>query len=305
MPPPIRVWLVCLGSLLRLILTPVWLSFFVLLLVFPQWWGSLERLSRPAPHVPPRSIPVLAIPMMVTRGATLLATLAALDVHVDTLLLCSSAPGAPEIECVADEVAELAARGALPVGDVRVVFPRAGRAGGSPGPVYGVSECWNALAREAFSMDAARVPWALVMNDDVGFSTGTLGVSVAAVWESYKGKSLLLANDGLPGVGYAFSAFALTREGFAALGSFDENFFPAYFEVRSLPSMALIHPPPAPSLLSSRLQNFVFFFEYPPTPHRTATTSGGLTCCLRFLGSTSPGCAYCTPSKSTSPHPLR
>lgn len=299
MTPPIRVWLVWLGSLLRRILTPAWLSSFVLLLVFPQWWGSLERLPRPAPHVPPRSIPVLAIPMMVTRGATLLATLAALDVHVDTLLLCSSAPGAPEIECVADEVAALAARGALPVGDVRVVFPRAGRAGGAPGPVYGVSECWNALAREAFLMDAARVPWALVMNDDVGFSAGTLGVSVAAVWESYKGKSLLLANDGLPGVGYAFSAFALTREGFAALGSFDENFFPAYYEVRSPPT-----PPPHPhSLLSLRLP-FVFV-KYPPTPHRTATTSGGLTCCLRFLGPTSPGCAYCTPSTSTSPHPLR
>ena len=228
--PPVRAQLLRVLSLLRRFLTPVWLSLLVLLVAAPQWWGSLDRLPRPALQAPPRSIPVLAIPMMATRGATLMATLAALDVRVDTLLLCDSAPGVPEMEFVSDEVTLLAKSGALPVGAVRVVPPR-----GAAGPVFGVSECWNALAREAFSMDAARVPWMLVMNDDVGFSGGTLAVSVAAVWESYKGKSLLLANEALPGVGYAFSAFALTREGYAELGPFDENFYPAYYEVRLPP----------------------------------------------------------------------
>ena len=214
-----------LASALRLLLHPALLSSLVLLLAAASWRSSTARL--PLPTSPHAHIPVLAIPMSATRGATLLATLAALDVRVDTLLLCDSAPGVPELGCVAGEIGALAARGALPIGTVRVVYPRF-----AAGPVFGVSECWNALAREAFAMDAARTPWAFVMNDDVGFPPGTLGVAVAAVWEMHPGKSLLLANDGLPGVGYAFSAFALTREGYSALGPFDENFFPAYYEVR-------------------------------------------------------------------------
>jgi len=230
LPPPLRP----LASLLRRVLTPVWLSLaLLLLLALPSWWGALARLPLPPPHA--RGVPVLAIPMSATRGATLLATLSAIDVRVETLLLCDSAPGVPELECVAAEVAARAARGELPVGEVRVVFPRGGAqqgSGAAAGPVYGVSECWNALAREAFAMEDARAPWMLVMNDDVGFSEGTLAVSVAAIWGAFKGKSLLLANDGLPGVGYAFSAYALTREGYAALGPFDENFYPAYYEVR-------------------------------------------------------------------------
>ena len=226
-------------ALLRAVCTPSALALLVLALAAPSWWGSIERLPKPAPSA--RGIPVLAIPMSARRGATLLSTLSALDVRVDTLLLCDSAPGAPELECVAGEVAARVARGELPVGEVRVVRPAAGLNGGSAGPVYGVSECWNALARGAFGMEEARAPWMLLMNDDVGFSEGTLGLSVAAAWEAYKGRSLLLANDALPGVGYAFSAYVLTREGYAALGPFDENFYPAYYEVRN--SAPLAAPP--------------------------------------------------------------
>jgi len=97
------------------------------------------------------------------------------------------------------------------------------------GPVFGVAECWNAMAEEAFNV--RKVAWAFIVNDDVGFTQGSLGQTVEEVWRGHASHSLLLANEGLPGVGYAFSAFVLTRTGYLALGKFDENFFPAYYEV--------------------------------------------------------------------------
>ena len=293
-PPPTAAY-----ALLRLATPPPphLLTLVLLVLTSLSWLHSSGRTPQPNPALYPRHIPVLAIPMSVTRGATLLSALAALDAPVDTLLLCDSAPGVPELGCVAGEVEDMVANGTLPVKRVRVVTPSGG---GAPGPVYGVSECWNALARDAFQGGGEETPWMVVMNDDVGFSWGTLRRAVAAAWEGYKGKSLLLANDGLPGVGYAFSAFVLTREGYRSLGAFDENFFPAYFEVRR-------------ALCAARTRLLVHGFCLPfpsPTPEpchcRIATTFVARTFWLHcYPGLSSPNSTCSTPSKNTCPPPPR
>jgi len=202
------------------------LALLVLLATCGAWaWDHLRRPTHS--DFFPTTVPILAIPTSPGRGPSLLATLHSLEVPVDLLLLCNSAPGVPELGCILEEVQALVDSGGLPcVRRVKVVQPGVkGR-----GPVFGVAECWNALAEEAFVAQGA--PWAMVANDDVGFVAGAMAASVEEVWRRHGGHSLLLANEGLPGVGYAFSAFVLTRAGYRALGKFDENFFPAYYEVR-------------------------------------------------------------------------
>jgi hypothetical protein len=108
-----------------------------------------------------------------------------------------------------------------------------------------VAECWNAGVDAALADEALRAPWVLVMNDDVGMPQGALGAAVEETWRTHQRHSLLLAHEGLPGAGYAFSAFVLTRAGRAALGSFDENFFPAYYEVRARGGRAAVRRAPA------------------------------------------------------------
>ena len=184
----------------------------------------------------PAHIPVLAIPTSPGRGPSLLATLHSLESRVEVLLLCNSAPLVPELQCVLDEVALLAEAGELNIGRVRAITPPR-----APGPVYGVAECWNAMVDLAFEDLGA--PWVLVMNDDVGLPAGALGAAVEETWRTHQRHSLLLAHEGLPGVGYAFSAFVLTRAGRAALGSFDENFFPAYYEVSAPPALRTLLQP--------------------------------------------------------------
>lgn len=232
------------------------LALLVLLVACGAWgWDHLRRPTHS--DFFPTTIPILAIPTSPGRGPSLLATLHSLEVPVDLLLLCNSAPGVPELGCILEEVKALADSGGLPaIHRVKVVQPVGikGR-----GPVYGVAECWNALAEEAFVAQAA--PWAMIANDDVGFVAGALAVSVEEVWRRHSGHSLLLANEGLPGVGYAFSAFVLTRGGYRALGKFDENFFPAYYEVRAWLTLVTRCPPP-------------FFYAYflPSCHHSTPPT---------------------------------
>ena len=204
---------------------PCALALLILLVTAVTWEVAPARRG----HDPalPTHIPALVIPTSPGRGPSLLATLRSLESRVEVLLLCNSAPQVPELQCVLEEVALLAAQGELNIGRVRVVTPRA------PSPVYGVAECWNAGVDAALADEALRAPWVLVMNDDVGLPQGALGAAVEETWRTHQRHSLLLAHEGLPGAGYAFSAFVLTRAGRAALGSFDENFFPAYYEVRA------------------------------------------------------------------------
>jgi hypothetical protein len=234
----------CLPLCTRL---PCALAVLVFLVTLVSW--DLAPGRRAVDPRLPTHIPALLIPTSPGRGPSLLATLHSLESRVDTLLLCNSAPQVPELQCLLQEVTLLAQAGELNIGSVRIVTPS-----GAPGPVYGVAECWNAMVDSAFQ--EAAVPWLLVMNDDVGMPQGALGAAVEETWRTHQGHSLLLAQEGLPGVGYAFSAFVLTRAGRAALGSFDENFFPAYYEVRPCaappfflprtPSALTLFPPPAP-----------------------------------------------------------
>jgi hypothetical protein len=98
------------------------------------------------------------------------------------------------------------------------------------GDFVGLSECWNAVLDDA--LVRAREPWVLVLNDDVGFEPGVLAVGVAAAWARHATHAAVFVNSNEPGMagGNLFSAFAITRLGYLAVGSMDENFFPAYFE---------------------------------------------------------------------------
>ena len=139
------------------------------------------------------------------------------------------------------------AGGSLSVRKLTVLRPRP-----RPGsPMLGVSECWNVLADAAFfpplstlsssvgvsppmpdfaAAGAGPHAWLMLMNDDVGFLPGTLAAVAREAWSIHLSHSLLLCTRPLPGEGHAFSAFALFRAGYGALGRFDENFWPAYFE---------------------------------------------------------------------------
>lgn len=173
----------------------------------------------------PTHLPAVGIATSPGRSKLLLATVRNLHARVDHLILCNAAPTVPEPGCALEELAALVDAGDVPVGKLTVVTPTH-----APGPFYGTSECWNTLADKAFG--ELRAPWLLVLNDDIGFEPGVLRLSARAAWRGHAQHSIMLANSGLPGLGHAFSAFVLTAAGFGALGRFDENYFPAYYEVR-------------------------------------------------------------------------
>ena len=200
----------------------------------------------------PAKIPAVGYPVMRGRGATLLSSALSLTgVEIGELIVCDNSGGAPDVQCALEALASYIDGGSseqvldqrLRVQSLTVLRPQP-----RPGsPMLGVSECWNALAdaafeppREALNGDApgdmqvsagsGQHPWLLLLNDDVGFPPGVLEAAARETWSLHLTHSLLLSTSALPGEGNSFSAFALTRAGFGALGRFDENFWPAYYE---------------------------------------------------------------------------
>jgi hypothetical protein len=120
-----------------------------------------------------------------------------------------------------------------------------------------------------------------------------LEAAAREAWSLHLTHSLLLSTSALPGEGNAFSAFALTRAGFGALGRFDENFWPAYYEdcdylqraARSpLPwrrsgAWPIVHPV-APADSDARLENCVSRLS----PHARANASRELEAFREALG---------------------
>ena len=177
----------------------------------------------------PSHIPAIGIPVNVGRGQIFAAGVRSVfspgNPRVARLLVCDASNGAPDIVCALDVV-----RAMLPATTELTVLrptPRVGQ-------FFSVSECWNAIAED--SLVRARDPWVLILNDDVGFAPGELAVGAASAWAHHSTHAAVFVNHGPPGTGQFFSAFALSRVGYLGVGSFDENFFPAYFEVRHLSS---------------------------------------------------------------------
>lgn len=209
-------------------------------------------------------VPAVGVPVLPGRGSMLLASVLSLDIEVGELFICDNSAGAPDVQCAIESiearVAMFTARGgdrggvgstfasgSLSVRKLTVLRPQP-----RPGsPMLGVSECWNVLADAAFSPPISALSssvgaspplpdfaaagagphaWLILMNDDVGFPPGTLSAAASEAWSIHLSHSLLLCTRPLPGEGHAFSAFALFRAGYGALGRFDENFWPAYYE---------------------------------------------------------------------------
>ncbi len=241
------------------------------LLAVLSWLYSRERsLHAPRGSGWPRHVPAVAYPIIAGRGELLLASVLSLGARVDRLLICDNSGGAPDVACALQELRALMAAGQLPVQSLQVLTP----SGAAAGAVYGVSECWNAMAAAAFGAEgagegagagagarvgagagtgvgtgaagllsttasaaqaaaaAAAAPWMLLLNEDVGFAEGALEQAAEDIWALHASHSLLLSHSNMPGFsnGNAFSAFVVTRAGYGALGSFDENFYPAYYE---------------------------------------------------------------------------
>ena len=179
------------------------------------------------------TIPVLAMTMGPLHSVQALQALAEEPgVFVERLLVCDTAPDLYyEPSCLIGEMRQLAAAWLLPVGHIVEVKPPPW----APGPVFGEADCGNALAQAAFEDDVAgsgaAAPWALFLNDGtLWFESGTLQSAVGEIRRAPSSASLFIAADADPAVpGAAFGAFVLTSEGYASLGSFDENYFPAYW----------------------------------------------------------------------------
>lgn len=83
----------------------------------------------------------------------------------------------------------------------------------------GVAASWN-LAPEIFKEDA----W-LILNDDQQLQPGCLEIIASESELHYKTADIIYVNPF-----EAFDIFVWTRKGFETFGSFDENFYPAYYE---------------------------------------------------------------------------
>ena len=172
----------------------------------------------------PSHIPVIGVPVTMGRGQTFVAAMKSVfapgNPPVGRLVVCDSSFGAPDIMCALDAI-----RVILPATTELTVL--------QPSPkvanFLSVSECWNAIAEA--TLVQAREPWLLLLNDDVGFAPGELAAGTASVWAHHATHAAVFVNHREPGVGNFFSAFALSRLGFNGVGPFDENYFPAYFEV--------------------------------------------------------------------------
>jgi hypothetical protein len=174
----------------------------------------------------PLHIPVVGVPVTMGRGRTFVAAMKSVfapgNPPVRRLVICDSSLGSPDIKCALDTIREM-----LPATTELTVL--------QPSPKVGtflsVSECWNAIAEA--TLVQAREPWIIMLNDDVGFAPGELATGTASIWAHHATHAAVFVNHREPGVGNFFSAFALSRLGYLGVGPFDENYFPAYFEVNA------------------------------------------------------------------------
>ena len=76
--------------------------------------------------------------------------------------------------------------------------------------------------------------YAVMANDDVAFVGGSLEQLARRVDDRQNPAQVVFSHLGAPGLGQAFSLFAISLPAVQAAGLFDENFFPAYLEVLDL-----------------------------------------------------------------------
>jgi hypothetical protein len=188
------------------------------------WATSTARYA--ALTATPAFIPALGYPVMAGRGLSLIASVRSLDVRVRRLYIFDNSDGSPDIDCAVQEIRGLIAAGAVPIDNVTLLAgtPLAG------GRFMGVSETWNSLMHTALLVDGA--PWAMILNDDIGYPPGDLAVGAAAMWRRHHSHAAVFVDSQLPGntKGHMFASWAISRLGFGAVGRLDENFYPAYYE---------------------------------------------------------------------------
>jgi len=167
------------------------------------------------PHAKAPSIPVMGVPVM--NGLTLLDQLVtSIDHPVHKLVLVHNLDdGQPNAEVCA-WTARMRKSPPNHVKQVSVVTYREN---------LGCAAAWNTIM-----LQNQQSPWWLIVNADVSFRPGTLRTIASHVWAG------LLAST--PGgrdpvcnwLFHGWSAFALANRALHRVGTFDENFWPAYSE---------------------------------------------------------------------------
>lgn len=183
-------------------------------------YAALERNSKF--HVDPLVYaPAIVIPVSAKRGLRLLDAIESFDYPVEHLIIHDNSEGEGSVSCAIARIQKNFQEGRYHnINNFSVIL--------SQGTNAGASFSWNSLA--SFAFDTLQLPWIFISNDDLSLLPGALKSASDAMWQRYRDHSLVLSNSGLPGIGNAFSFFGISILTYRHLGSFDENFWPAYHE---------------------------------------------------------------------------
>jgi glycosyltransferase involved in cell wall biosynthesis len=145
-------------------------------------------------------IPVLGIPVL-NRGDLLLRCVGSIDYPVGRIITVVNG----DDESVAVAIEKLRANSGF---DIRVLKPPTN---------LGVAASWNRILRED-----PEAPYWLLVGNDIRFAPGDLR-KIDAFTSAHPDWALATTCHG-------YSLMAVTQAGLERVGSFDENFFPAYWE---------------------------------------------------------------------------
>jgi glycosyltransferase involved in cell wall biosynthesis len=140
-------------------------------------------------------IPVIGIPV-VNRGDLLLRCVRSIDLPVEKIIIVNNGADPGVKEAIAMLEREMP----------NVVTWQFGWNAG-------VSKAWNGI------IQSNPAPYWIIVGNDIAFSPGDLAKMVEAI----QTHDVVLSRD-------AYSCFAITKKALNAVGKFDENFHPAYFE---------------------------------------------------------------------------
>lgn len=152
-----------------------------------------------------KSIPVLGIPIL-NRGDLLLRLFNSLDYPIDQLVIVNNG----EDSSVQDAIDKISQQ----CSELILHKPRNN---------LGVAGSWNWIIKQTSAQ------WCLLVNSDMTFHPNTLQFLARTIWDNYLHSGLIHCTPvEQPQNGY--SLFSISQWLYDKVGSFDENFYPAYME---------------------------------------------------------------------------